>query len=77
MSRARNSDVRLGALLAAGALTLHQLGTAGSGTDYSSVGSDAIWYVQVAALVAGHVTALVPARLVLALPGQRVMRTVR
>ena len=34
-------------------------GTAGSGIDYSSIGSTAIWYVQVGALVAGHVTALV------------------
>ncbi|CAN5406461.1 hypothetical protein BH10ACT11_BH10ACT11_15490 [soil metagenome] len=34
-------------------------GTAGSGIDYTSIGSNTIWYVQVAALVAGHVTALI------------------
>ena len=34
-------------------------GTATSGIDYSAISSNAIWYVQVAALVVGHVTALV------------------
>jgi hypothetical protein len=34
-------------------------GTAGSGIDYGVVSANAIWYVQVAALVIGHVTALV------------------
>ena len=34
-------------------------GGAGSGIDYSVVSATAIWYVQVAALVAGHVVALV------------------
>jgi hypothetical protein len=34
-------------------------GTAGSGIDYSVLSANAIWYVQVAALVIGHVTALV------------------
>jgi hypothetical protein len=34
-------------------------GTAGSGIDYAPLGAEGIWYVQVAALVAGHVTALV------------------
>ena len=33
-------------------------GTAGSGIDYRLIGAEAIWYVQVGALVAGHVTAL-------------------
>jgi hypothetical protein len=35
------------------------LGTAGSGIDYGLIGATAIWYVQVGALVAGHVLALV------------------
>jgi hypothetical protein len=35
------------------------LGTAGSGIDYSVVSGDAIWYVQVGALVCGHVAGLV------------------
>jgi hypothetical protein len=35
------------------------LGGAGSGIDYSVVSATAIWYVQVAALVTGHVIALV------------------
>ncbi len=34
-------------------------GTAGSGIDYGALSANAIWYVQVAALVIGHVTALV------------------
>jgi hypothetical protein len=34
-------------------------GTAGSGIDYGLISSNAIWYVQVAALVIGHVLALV------------------
>jgi hypothetical protein len=34
-------------------------GTAGSGIDYGLIGATAIWYVQVGALVVGHVTALV------------------
>jgi hypothetical protein len=34
-------------------------GTAGSGIDYGAVSANAVWYVQVAALVIGHVTALV------------------
>ena len=34
-------------------------GTAGSGIDYSLLSANAIWYVQVATLVVGHVTALV------------------
>jgi hypothetical protein len=34
-------------------------GTAGSGIDYSSLGSETIWYIQVAALVLGHAIALV------------------
>ena len=34
-------------------------GTATSGIDYAAISSNAIWYVQVAALVVGHVTALV------------------
>jgi len=34
-------------------------GTAGSGIDYAPLGAEAIWYVQVAALVVGHVVALV------------------
>ena len=34
-------------------------GTAGSGIDYGAIGATAIWYVQVAALVTGHVIALV------------------
>ncbi len=34
-------------------------GTAGGGIDYAAISSNAIWYVQVAALVIGHVTALV------------------
>ncbi len=34
-------------------------GTAGSGIDYSAISANAIWYVQVGALIAGHVTALV------------------
>ncbi len=33
-------------------------GTAGSGIDYGLVGAEAVWYVQVAALVVGHVAAL-------------------
>ena len=33
-------------------------GTAGGGINYGIVGSNAVWYVQVAALVVGHVTAL-------------------
>jgi hypothetical protein len=33
-------------------------GTAGSGIDYGLIGAEAVWYVQVAALVIGHVTAL-------------------
>ena len=33
-------------------------GTAGSGIDYGLIGAEAVWYVQVAALVAGHVAAL-------------------
>lgn len=33
-------------------------GTAGSGIDYTLIGAEAIWYVQVAALVIGHVAAL-------------------
>jgi hypothetical protein len=35
------------------------LGTAGSTIDYGVVGANAIWYVQVAALVTGHVGGLV------------------
>ena len=34
-------------------------GTASGGIDYGLIGARAIWYVQVGALVAGHVTALV------------------
>jgi hypothetical protein len=34
-------------------------GTAGSGIDYSVVSGDAIWYVQVGALVCGHVAGLI------------------
>jgi hypothetical protein len=34
-------------------------GTASSGIDYGVIGANTIWYVQVGALVAGHVTALV------------------
>jgi hypothetical protein len=33
-------------------------GTAGGGIDYGALGANAIWYVQVGALVIGHVTAL-------------------
>jgi hypothetical protein len=33
-------------------------GTAGSGIDYGLIGAEAVWYVQVAALVIGHVSAL-------------------
>ncbi|HEY7120977.1 MAG TPA: fenitrothion hydrolase [Solirubrobacterales bacterium] len=33
-------------------------GTAGGGINYGIVGSNTVWYVQVAALVVGHVTAL-------------------
>ena len=33
-------------------------GTAGGGIDYGLISSNAIWYVQVGALVVGHVTAL-------------------
>jgi len=33
-------------------------GTAGHGIDYSVIGANAVWYVQVAALVIGHVAAL-------------------
>jgi hypothetical protein len=34
-------------------------GTAGGGIDYALISATAVWYVQVAALVIGHVTALV------------------
>jgi hypothetical protein len=34
-------------------------GTAGGGIDYAAISANAIWYVQVGALVLGHVTALV------------------
>jgi hypothetical protein len=34
-------------------------GTAGGGIDYSTISANAIWYVQVGALIVGHVTALV------------------
>jgi hypothetical protein len=34
-------------------------GTAGSGIDYGLIGATAVWYVQVGALVVGHVIALV------------------
>ena len=34
-------------------------GTASSGIDYGTLSANSIWYVQVGALVAGHVTALV------------------
>jgi len=34
-------------------------GTAGGGIDYTSISANTIWYVQVGALVVGHVTALV------------------
>lgn len=34
-------------------------GTAGSGIDYTLIGPELVWYVQVGALIAGHVTALV------------------
>jgi hypothetical protein len=34
-------------------------GTASGGIDYTLIGATAVWYVQVGALVAGHVTALV------------------
>jgi hypothetical protein len=34
-------------------------GTAGTGIDYGAISANAIWYVQVGALIAGHVTALV------------------
>jgi hypothetical protein len=34
-------------------------GTATSGIDYSTISANTIWYVQVGALVVGHVTALV------------------
>ncbi|MDQ3571973.1 MAG: fenitrothion hydrolase [Actinomycetota bacterium] len=34
-------------------------GTGGSGIDYGLIGAEAVWYVQVAALVVGHVAALV------------------
>jgi hypothetical protein len=33
-------------------------GTAGEGIDYGLIGAEAVWYVQVAALVIGHVAAL-------------------
>jgi hypothetical protein len=33
-------------------------GTASSGIDYGLIGATAVWYVQVGALVVGHVTAL-------------------
>jgi len=35
------------------------LGTAGGGIDYALIGATGVWYVQVAALVTGHVVALV------------------
>ena len=35
------------------------LGTAGGGIDYGAISANAIWYVQVGALIVGHVTALV------------------
>ncbi len=34
-------------------------GTAGSGIDYNVIGSNTVWYIQVAALAIGHVIALV------------------
>ena len=34
-------------------------GTAGSGIDYNAISGDTIWYVQVGALVCGHVAGLV------------------
>jgi hypothetical protein len=34
-------------------------GTASSGIDYTLIGPELVWYVQVGALIAGHVTALV------------------
>ena len=34
-------------------------GTAGGGIDYTSISANTIWYVQVGALIVGHVTALV------------------
>ena len=34
-------------------------GTAGGGVDFGLIGAEAVWYVQVAALVVGHVVALV------------------
>lgn len=34
-------------------------GTANSGIDYTLIGPELVWYVQVAALIVGHVTALV------------------
>ncbi len=34
-------------------------GTAGGGIDYGTISANAIWYVQVGALIVGHVTALV------------------
>ena len=34
-------------------------GTAGSGIDYGAISANAVWYVQVGALIVGHVTALV------------------
>jgi hypothetical protein len=34
-------------------------GTAGTGIDYTALSANAIWYTQVAALVVGHVVALV------------------
>ncbi len=34
-------------------------GTAGGGIDYGALSANAIWYIQVAALIVGHVTALV------------------
>ncbi|MCB0827507.1 MAG: fenitrothion hydrolase [Solirubrobacterales bacterium] len=38
--------------------TTDLFGTAGSGIDYGVIGSDLIWYVQVAVLIAGHVAGL-------------------
>ncbi len=39
--------------------TTDLFGTAGSGVDYGVLGANAIWYVQVGALVVGHVAGLV------------------
>jgi len=54
----RIGALALAALVAVVAFVADLFGTAGARIDYTVVGADLVWYLQVALVVVGHVTAL-------------------